>query len=154
MKGVTVAAVTVLVCLSAASCTPNISPDSYSVGSVGQVNRVVRGVVVSARPVAVSGTNSGVGSGAGAVAGGAGGSAIGGSTDANIVGAVGGAVIGGIVGAAIEESTTRQTGMEYIIEAENGSLITIVQGDEDPLVAGQRVLVIYGTRSRVIKAPD
>ncbi len=154
MKGVTVAAVTVLVCLSTASCTPNISPDSYSVGSVGQVNRVVRGVVVSARPVAVSGTNSGIGSGAGAVAGGAGGSAIGGSTDANIVGAVGGAVIGGIVGAAIEESTTRQTGMEYIIEAENGSLITIVQGDEDPLVAGQRVLVIYGTRSRVIKAPD
>ena len=154
MKRIVLTVAPFLICLSIASCTPSISPDSYSVGSVGQVNRVVRGVIVSARPVVVSGTNSGVGSGAGAVAGGAGGSAIGGSTDANIVGAVGGAVIGGIVGAVIEESTTRQTGMEYIIEAENGSLITIVQGDEDPLVAGQRVLIVYGTRSRVIKVPD
>ena len=143
-----------LACLSFASCAPNISPDSYSIGSVGQVNRVVRGVVVSARSVAVSGTNSGIGSGAGAIAGGAGGSAIGGSLDANVAGAVGGAVIGGSVGAAIEEEATRQTGMEYVIEAENGSLITIVQGDEDPLAVGQKVLVVYGTRSRVIKAPD
>ncbi len=154
MKRIVLAVASVLACLSFASCAPNISPDSYSIGSVGQVNRVVRGVVVSARSVAVSGTNSGIGSGAGAIAGGAGGSAIGGSLDANVVGAVGGAVIGGIVGAAIEEEATRQTGMEYVIEAENGSLITIVQGDEDPLAVGQKVLVVYGTRSRVIKAPD
>ena len=144
-------ALTVVVPLAA--CTPNISPDSYSVGSVGQVNRVVRGVIVSARPVAVSGTNTGIGAGAGAIAGGTGGSTIGGSAAGNIVGAVAGAVVGGVIGAAVEEGATRQTGMEYVIEAENGALITLVQGDEEPLSVGQKVMVIYGTRARVIAYP-
>ena len=135
------------------ACTPNISPDSYSVGSVGQVNRVVRGVIVSARPVDISGTQTGVGAGAGATAGGAAGAAIGGSVEANIVGAVAGALVGGIAGAAIEENATQQTGMEYIVEAENGALITLVQGDEEPLSAGQKVMVIYGARARVIADP-
>ncbi len=136
------------------ACTPKISPDSYSVGAVGQVNRVVRGVIVSARPVNIAGTGTGIGAGAGAIAGGAGGSTIGGSTEANIVGAVAGAVIGGVAGAVIEEGLTQQTGMEYVIEAENGALITLVQGDEVPLSVGTKVMVIYGTRSRVIAAPD
>jgi outer membrane lipoprotein SlyB len=136
------------------ACTPNVSPDSYSVGAVGQVNRVVRGVIVSARPVAIAGTNTGIGAGAGAIAGGTGGSTFGGSVEANIVGAVAGAVIGGVVGAAIEEGATRQTGMEYVIEAENAALITLVQGDEVPLSVGTKVMVIYGTRARVIAAPN
>lgn len=137
-----------------AACTPNVSPDSYSVGSVGQVNRVVRGVIISARSVEIAGTNTGVGSSAGAIAGGAGGSTIGSSVEANIAGAVAGAVAGGIVGAVAEEGMTRQMGMEYVIEAENGALITLVQGDEKQLSVGQRVMVIYGARSRVIAAPD
>ena len=59
------------------ACQPNISPSSYAVGSVGQVNRTVRGIIVNSRPVAISGTQSGVGAGAGAVAGGAAASSIG-----------------------------------------------------------------------------
>lgn len=58
------------------------------------------------------------------------GSALGGGVRSNIVGAVGGAVIGGIAGAAIESSATKQTGMEYVVETENGNLMTIVQGEE------------------------
>lgn len=154
MKTVSVAIAVVLTCLSAVSCKPNISPDSYSVGSVGQVNRVVRGVIVSARVVAISGTNTGIGAGAGAIAGGAGGSAIGGSTEANIAAGVAGAVVGGLIGAMAEQEMTRQTGMEYVIEAENGALITVVQGDESPLGVGEKVLVIYGGRARVIESPN
>lgn len=43
-------------CAVLTACAPNISPDSYAAGSVGQVNRTVRGIVVSARPVAIGGT--------------------------------------------------------------------------------------------------
>ena len=148
--GMTVAAA---LSVALAACTPNISPDSYSVGAVGQVNRAVGGVIVSARPVAVEGTRSGLGAGAGAVAGGVAGSTIGGNTEANIVAAVGGAVVGGLAGAAIEESATSQTAMEYVVEAENGALLTVVQGGS-PLPIGLRVLVIYGSRARIIPKPN
>ncbi len=143
------------VALSAAlgACTPDISPDSYSVGSVGQVNRAVSGVIVSARPVDVEGTSSGLGAGAGAVAGGVAGSTVGGSTEANIIAAVGGAVAGGIAGAVIEESATGQTAMEYVVEAENGALLTVVQGGS-PLPIGLQVLIIYGARARIIPKPN
>ncbi|NYZ15303.1 hypothetical protein HL658_22415 [Azospirillum sp. RWY-5-1] len=137
----------------AAACAPNISPDSYAVGSVGQVNRTVRGVIISARPVAIGGTQSGLGAGAGAVAGGAAGSMIGGNVQTNIIGAVGGAVVGGIAGAMIEESATRQTGIEYVVQTENGALLTVVQGSTPALSVKDRVLVIYGSRSRVVPDP-
>ena len=154
MKVILIAVSVFSICLGIVSCKPNVSPDSYSVGSVGQVNRVVRGVIVSARAVAISGTNTGIGAGAGAVAGGAGGSTIGGSTEANIAAGVAGAVVGGLVGAMAEQEMTRQMGMEYIIEVKNGLLITVVQGDESPLGVGDKVLVIYGGRARVIKSPN
>lgn len=73
---------TVLVmALLMAACTTNISPDTYSVDSVGDVTRSVPGTIISARPVNVEGTNK-VGGLTGAVAGGVAGSAIGGGTRA------------------------------------------------------------------------
>ncbi|MCW2245741.1 outer membrane lipoprotein SlyB [Azospirillum fermentarium] len=142
-----------LVAGATAACAPNMSPDSYAAGAVGQVNRTVRGVVVSARPVAIGGTQSGLGAGAGAVAGGVAGSAIGGNARANVIGAVGGAVIGGIAGAMAEDAATRQSGMEYVVQTENGALLTVVQGASPVLAPNQKVLVIYGARSRVIPDP-
>lgn len=71
----------------------------------------------------------------------------------NIVGAVGGAVIGGIAGAAIESSATKQTGMEYVVETENGNLMTIVQGKDPLFTQGSKVLVLYGNPSRIITDP-
>jgi outer membrane lipoprotein SlyB len=65
--------------LALAACQPNISPDSYAPNSVGQVNRSVRGMIVSARVVDIQGSQSGVGATAGAGAGAVGGSAIGSS---------------------------------------------------------------------------
>ncbi len=131
-------------------CMRNISPDSYAAGSVGQVNRAVRGKIISARMVDILGSQSGIGATSGAAAGGVAGSAIGGATRENIVGAIGGAVIGGIIGSMAEEGATRQQGMEYVIETDNGSLITVVQGIEPSLNVGDKVIVIYGQRSRVI----
>ena len=39
-------------------CAQNISPNSYSVGSVGMVNRTIAGTVISARGVDISGTSA------------------------------------------------------------------------------------------------
>ena len=142
---------TILMALMLASCAPNVSPSSYSVGGVGQVNRAVRGKIVSVRIVDIQGTQSGLGAGAGAVAGGVGGSNLGGGTRQNIIGAVGGAVVGGIAGAVIENEATKQKGVEYVVETENGSLITVVQGANDPpFVEGQKIIVLYGQQSRII----
>jgi outer membrane lipoprotein SlyB len=66
------------------------------------------------------------------------------------LGAIGGAIIGGIAGAAIERSATQQQGVEYVVETENGHLMTIVQGEEPFFAVGDKVFVLYGTRSRVI----
>lgn len=131
-------------------CQQNISPDTYSVGSVGQVNRAVRGVIISMREVNISGSQSGVGAGAGAIAGAAAGSMIGGNAAINVVGAVGGAVVGGVVASAAEEGATRQGGIEYVVQAENGALLTIVQGAAPHLSVAQKVIVLYGSRSRII----
>jgi outer membrane lipoprotein SlyB len=142
-----IAVMAVAACLS--GCKQNVSPDTYSVGSVGQVNRVIRGTIISARPVEIAGTQ-GVGSTAGAAAGAVAGSGIGGGTRSNIVGAIGGAVVGGVAGAMIEGSATKQNGMEYVVETENGALLTIVQGADSVLNVGLPVLVMHGAQSRVI----
>ena len=91
-----------------------------------------------------------MGTTAGAAAGSVAGSAIGGAARENIIGAIGGAVVGGIIGSMAEEGATQQQGMEYVVETENGSLITVVQGTDPCLNIGDKVIVIYGQRSRVI----
>ena len=148
-RTVTLSLSVVALSVGLSSCQQNLSPTSYSVGSVGQVNRVVRGIVKSARLVQVEGT-TGVGTAAGVGAGAVAGSAIGGGGRANALGAIGGAVVGGIVGAAIEKNATKQMGMEYVVETTNGALLTLVQGPTPAFVEGDKVMVIYGSPSRVI----
>ena len=141
-----VALITMLTLLG--GCAQDISPNSYSVGSVGMVNRSIAGTIISARPVDIRGTSA-LGGAAGTAAGAAAGSAIGGGTRANIVGAV----VGGLTGAALEASATKQTGMEYVIETENGNLMTVVQGNTPLFVEGNKILVLYGSPSRIIADP-
>jgi outer membrane lipoprotein SlyB len=133
-------------------CAANINQNAYTASSVGQVNRTVAGVVISARPVTVAsdgGTGAAVGAGAGAVAG----SGVGGSGRANALGAIGGAVVGGLLGAAVQQSASEQGGMEYVVQTENGNLLTVVQGPTPAFGAGAKVLVLYGSPSRIIPDP-
>lgn len=131
-------------------CAKDISPHTYSVGSVGQVNRTVAATIVSAREVDIAGT-AGTGATAGTMAGAVAGSAIGGNARGNIVGAIGGAVVGGIAGAAAEAGATRQKGIEYVVETSNGNLMTIIQGTSPYFSQGQKVFVLYGSPSRIIE---
>lgn len=139
--------------LALAGCTSNLSPQTYSVGSVGQVNRTISATVISVREVNVAGT-TGVGGAAGSGAGAVLGSSVGGNDGrSNIVGAIGGAIIGGIAGSAIEANATKQKALEYVVETENGNLMTIVQGKDIVFAEGQKVLVLYGSPSRLIADP-
>jgi outer membrane lipoprotein SlyB len=134
-------------------CASNISPQSYSVGSVGQVNRTIAATVVSVREVDVAGTTA-AGGAIGATTGAVAGSALGGNNaQGNILGAIGGAVVGGIVGASMEANATKQKAVEYVVETENGNLMTIVQGINPAFAKGDGVLVLYGSPSRLIADP-
>lgn len=133
-------------------CAANISPDTYSVGSVGQVNRTIAATVISVRSVHIAGTR-GTGQAAGAAAGAVAGSSLGGSSRDGLVGAIGGAIVGGIAGAVVESSATKQDGLEYVVQTENGNLMTIVQGADPVFPVGHNVLVLYGAPSRVIDDP-
>ena len=90
-------------------CASNISPQTYSVGSVGQVNRTISATVISVREINVAGT-TGVGEGGGSALGAVAGSSLGSTGRDNLAGAIGGAIVGGLAGAAIEGHATKQTG--------------------------------------------
>lgn len=134
------------------SCASNISPTSYSVGSVGQVNRTVAAKVISVRPVDITGT-IGAGGAVGGALGATAGSGIGHGNRANIAGAIAGAVVGAVAGAAIEQSATRQSAFEYVVQTENDNLMTIVQGANTTFAVNDKVLVLYGSPARIILDP-
>lgn len=81
--------------LTAGACTSRIGADQYDTSAVGEVNRAVKGTVVSVRQISIA-SNNGAGTLIGGAAGGVAGSMIGGSDTAHILGAIGGAVVGGI----------------------------------------------------------
>lgn len=135
-----------------AGCAANISPSTYSVGSVGQVNRTVAATVISARSVQINGT-TGAGGATGAALGATAGSGLGSGGRANTAGAIVGAVAGAVAGAAVEQNATQQSGIEYVVQTENNNLMTIVQGPTPTFASGDKVLVLYGSPARIIADP-
>ena len=73
-----------------------------------------------------------------------------GSDTAHILGAIGGAVVGGIAGNAAQEGLSSQSGYEYVIQLDNGSMVTVSQGNDVLLNPGQKCMVLYGKRARVV----
>lgn len=130
-------------------CAPDISPNSYDVACVGEVNRVVHGTVVGMRPVRVN-ANSGTGAIAGAMAGGALGSSLGDGGPASLVTGVVGAVAAGAAGHAIDSEMNSQLGVEYIIRTDSGKMMSIVQGRNIPIRPKDRVFVLLGQESRIV----
>ncbi len=76
--------------------------------------------------------------------------AIGGGDTVPILGAIGGALIGGIAGDAAQAELSKQAGYEYVVQLDNGGLVTIVQGANELLVPGQKCLVLYGRQARIV----
>lgn len=113
---------------------------TYSRSEIGAQARVEFGRILSITPVKTAGSD-GVGTLMGAGAGAAAGSMIGGRTAVNIIGGIGGAVVGGVLGGAVEKGLTSDTAYEFIVQKQNGAIVSIVQTNELNLQPGEQVLL-------------
>ncbi|MCP5197814.1 MAG: glycine zipper 2TM domain-containing protein [Gammaproteobacteria bacterium] len=138
------AVATVLVAgLVLSGCPSSPSGSAYKREQVRQIQDVQLGYIESVRQITIEGTKSGVGTVSGAALGGVAGSTIG-KGKGHVAGAVGGAVLGGLVGSAIEENATRQPGLEITVRLDNGRLVAVTQGADEPFYPGDRVRVLTG----------
>ncbi len=140
-----------LAAIAVAGCQPGPSANTYQRNQTMQAANVETGQIISFRVVRYSGTQSGVGAGAGAVAGGVTGSFLGGGARSNVLGAVGGAVLGGVAGSAAEEAITSGDAVEFIVRMDGGQTLAVVQQNEDNLAVGERVMVLRGAQTRIIR---
>jgi outer membrane lipoprotein SlyB len=127
------------------------SGSTYERGEMGAPTTFKKGVILSVRDVKIKGAESGAGAAAGAVAGGLAGSTLGDSTATRALGGLGGVVIGGIVGYTTENAITGGDASEFIIQPDAGEPYAIVQGNDEELKAGERILIIESGKLRIIR---
>jgi len=142
------AGLTLLLALGACG-GPRNTNTTYTPSDIGRSAQVSYGVIVSMRPVAISGQGHGVGTFGGAAAGGVAGSFIGGDPRVNILAAIGGAIIGGLAGSAVERSATSGEAVEFIIREDSGQTVSVVQTNEEQFQSGERVVLTRGARTRI-----
>lgn len=146
----------VVVALTATGCGRNIGSSNYSSASVGEAMTTYAGVVTNVRKVQIQEgdklTDNVAGGVVGGLLGGLGGHLIGGGRG-NTVATAGGALLGAGAGAMAQRALSEQEGLEYTVKLDTGSMMTVVQGEDSPLVVGQRALVqVSKNRSRVVPA--
>ncbi|MEM1276417.1 MAG: glycine zipper 2TM domain-containing protein [Pseudomonadota bacterium] len=119
--------------------------NTYSRADVGRIIETSEGRILSWRPITVKSENGPLGTAAGGAAGGVIGNTIG-AGSGNTLATVAGVLVGAGIGYLTEEALRSNTGVEYIVEMEDGRHVTLVQnGDpEEAIPAGSRVLVQYG----------
>ena len=134
-----------------ATSNPNVVP----VYQAQRVSHVYDATVLAVRPVTIDGSQSGLGAGAGAIVGGIAGSTIGANSGAAIASMIG-AVVGGVAGNAIERDSTRQNGVEIIVQMRDGQRRAVIQGvTADAWTAGDPVIMIVtGGNARIARAPQ
>ena len=132
--------------LAVGGCASSPSGGAYSRSAARQAQEVQMGTVESVRNVQIEGTKTPIGTLTGAALGGIAGSTIGQGSRANAAGAIGGALLGGLAGSAVEEGVTRRQGIEITVRLDNGRMLAIAQGADEPFSPGDRV--------KVITAPD
>ncbi|MBE6447478.1 MAG: glycine zipper 2TM domain-containing protein [Alphaproteobacteria bacterium] len=137
-------------------CSRDISSDSYEATTLdGPALHSYACTVVSVRKVKISAHDSleqnTTGGIIGGVAGGLAGNMIG-QGKGRILATGLGALAGAAGGAYAEKKLKEQVGYEYVVQLENGSMRTIVQGPNGLLSPGQAAILIEGRngRSRLI----
>lgn len=139
------------------NCAKNISSSEYSEEEVGAIKYTYKGVIISSRAVKVQGGDSVEDNKTGLLGGGLAGGLLGsqiGQGRGQVVGAVLGAAAGAIGGSFLEKGLKSQEGIEYSVELKDGRIMSIVQGKDNPLSIGQRVLVMIGSKGRSRLVPD
>ena len=127
-----------------AGCASQIGANQYDSAAVGSVNRARAGTIVSVRAITVADSDNSLGTAIGGIAGGVAG---------GVLGAVGGALVGGAAGNLAQRGLSKQSGYEYVVQLDNGGLVTVTQGSDVLMAVGQRCMVLYGSgsdRARII----
>ena len=126
-----------------AGCASQIGANQYDSAAVGSVNRARAGTIVSVRAITVADSDNSLGTAIGGIAGGVAGSQIG----------KGSALVGGAAGNLAQRGLSKQSGYEYVVQLDNGGLVTVTQGSDVLMAVGQRCMVLYGSgsdRARII----
>ena len=150
-----------LICLSLfamTGCATDIGSQSYADASVGSVADTQEGVVLKVRTVKVAPDKLSENH-AGMIGGGLAGGLIGSQISSGLPGAiatVGLAGAGAVGGAAAEQALNTQKGLEITVRLHDGTLKTLVQGNDVLFKKGEHVLlVVYSRgRSKVVKEDD
>lgn len=134
------------------SCARKISSDVYVANHVGEVSTTYQGVIKNVRQVCVDGSESLGGNQTGIAGGVIAGGLVGNAISGKFVPTAAGAIAGAIGGSLIEKKLKQQSAFEYIVEIQNGALMTIVQGTDNAFCIDQPVYVIVSQcgRSRII----
>lgn len=134
-------AVSLAIVASLGACTPTTNSSSFGRHEAGRVMPVQFGTIQSIRQVEIRPGQTRVGTVTGAALGGIGGSQIGSNTAGHLAGGVAGAVVGGAIGSALQGSS-RNRGIEFVIELDAGETIAIVQpGNPRDYRVGDRIRV-------------
>jgi len=122
-------------------CTLPSRGDVYSREETRQAWDVDYGEVTDIDPVVIEGQRTWLGRVGGGLIGWEAGRAIGGSgSTGRVVGAVG-SVAGAVAGEAVEESVTRQDGLQITVRLDSGRSIAVVQAADQAFVVGEKVKV-------------
>lgn len=125
-------------------------------GVYAQQNQVQRtdnvefGTVIAATDITIQGKSDYLGTGTGAVVGGVVGSQIGGGSGNKIATVVGG-VVGGVAGGHVQQMAGNRSGQELTVQLDSGRAISVTQQTGQYFTAGERVRVVTGAVTRVIK---
>ena len=143
--------------LALSGCTRQISPDVHTGRTAGDTLRTYEATIQQARLVEIQETDTLEGNPTGQLLGGIAGGVAGarfGDGVGRASASLGGAIIGSFIGAYAEQEIKRQPAVEYIVRTDTGELLTVIQGIEPRMVAGQRVYVQegYSGRGRIIPA--
>ncbi|MDA3978903.1 glycine zipper 2TM domain-containing protein [Gallibacterium sp. AGMB14963] len=116
----------------------------YSGGQAKEARAVTYGRIVSVRPVTIQGesrSQGAIGTVGGGVLGGVLGSTIGGGSGKAVATAIG-AVAGAVVGNKVEQKVDQTSGVELVIQKEDGERIAVVQKADPSFVPGARVQLV------------
>jgi len=134
----------------------NTSPTNVKTSDAQKVTSIEYGTIKSSIPVKIKGESNWIGATAGGMIGGLLGTAVCGEEEivgtkcqdiAVVFGTIGGAALGSVTQAKLGD----HDGFQYIIDIDNSENDSaIVQGDNEALKNGQKVVIIHGNDIRVM----